>query len=105
MVNGIPKYGSRSEVFHGNAMMTMGKLTKNDLVKNKHGYIKSKKKVQQAKDPKTNPLLKRRDCRLKKDQKHLGPNMSNNSNPSNINKSNKSNTSNILNKSNKSKKI
>ena len=52
MVNGIPKYGSRSEVFDGNAMTT-GKLTKNDLVKNKHGYIKSKKKVQQAKDLKT----------------------------------------------------
>ena len=45
------KYGSRSEVFHGNAMMTTGKLTKKDLIKNKHGYIKSKKKVQQAKDP------------------------------------------------------
>ena len=45
MVNGIPKYGSRPEVFHGNAMMTTGKLTKNDLVKNKHGYIKSKKNL------------------------------------------------------------
>lgn len=108
MINGIPKYGSRSEVFHGNAMMTTGKLTKNDLVKNKHGYIKSKKKVQQAKDPKTNPLLKM-GLLAKKGSKEFGPNMPNNNsksnsnlNFSNIKKSNKSKSNNMT-KSNKSK--
>ena len=95
MVNGIPKYGSRPEVFHGNAMMTTGKLTKNDLVKNKHGYIKSKKKVQQAKDPKTNPLLKM-GLLAKKGSKEFGPNMPNNNSKSNPN----SNSNNMKSKSN-----
>ena len=111
MINGIPKYGSRSEVFHGNAYMTSGKLTKKDLVKNKHGYIKSKKKVQQAKDPKTNPLLKM-GLLAKKGSKEFGPNLpqeSNNSktnNKSNNNKKSKSksNNSKTNSKSNNNKK-
>lgn len=84
MVDGIPKYGSRSEVFHGNAHMTTGKLTKKDLVKNKHGYIKSKKKVQQSKDPKTNPLLKM-GLLAKKGSKKFGPNLPNSDNQNNQN--------------------
>ena len=87
MVDGIPKYGSRSEVFHGNALMTTGKLTKKDLVKNKHGYIKSKRKVQQSKDPKTNPLLKM-GLLAKKGSKEFGPNLPN-SNNQNQTKSNR----------------
>lgn len=85
-INGIPKYGSRSEVFHGNAHMTTGKLTKKDLIKNKHGYIKSKKKVQQARDPKTNPLLKM-GLLAKKGSKEFGPNLPEKSSNSNSNTS------------------
>ena len=90
MVDGIPKYGSRSEVFHGNAMMTTGKLTKDDLVRNKHGYIKSKRKVQQAKNPDTNPLLKM-GLLAKKGSKNFGPNISSNSELNNNSKKVKSN--------------
>lgn len=36
--------GSRAEVFHGNAKRTSGRLTKDDLMKNKAGRIVSKKK-------------------------------------------------------------
>ena len=103
-INGIPKYGSRSEVFHGNAHMTTGKLTKKDLIKNKHGYIKSKKKVQQARDPKTNPLLKM-GLLAKKGSKEFGPNLPEQSSNSNSNtsksnsKSRKSRKSNNKNKS------
>ena len=89
MVDGIPKYGSRSEVFHGNALMTTGKLTKNMLVKNKHGYIKSKRKVQQSKDPKTNPLLKM-GLLAKKGSKEFGPNLPNSNNQNNQNNQTKS---------------
>lgn len=104
MINGIMKYGSRSEVFHGNAHMTTGKLTKKDLVRNKHGYIKSKKKVQQAKNPKTNPLL-RMGLLAKKGSKDFGPNLpKQETNHSNNNKSNKSHQSNKFNKSHKSHK-
>lgn len=42
-------FGSRAEVFHGNAKKTTGGLTKKDLVKNKHGEIVSKKKHMTAK--------------------------------------------------------
>tara|TARA_B100001093_G_C26318279_1_gene796551 strand:+ start:293 stop:580 length:288 start_codon:yes stop_codon:yes gene_type:complete len=41
--------GSRAEVFHGNAKKTSGGLMKKDLVKNKMGYIVSKKKHLSAK--------------------------------------------------------
>lgn len=44
--------GSRAEVFHGNAHHTSGKLSKKDLMKNKHGEIVSKKKHFQAKKDK-----------------------------------------------------
>ena len=37
-------FGSRAEVFHGNAKKTTGGLTKKDLMKNKHGEIVSRKK-------------------------------------------------------------
>lgn len=40
----MPTFGSRSQVFHGNAKKTTGGLTKKDLVQNKHGRIVSKKK-------------------------------------------------------------
>jgi hypothetical protein len=53
------KFGSRSEVWHGTAKMTTGKLTKADLMKNKRGVIVSKKKSENAKK---NDLL----ARLKK---------------------------------------
>jgi hypothetical protein len=42
-------FGSRAEVWHGNAKMTTGRLTKSDLIKNKHGEIVSKKKHHTAK--------------------------------------------------------
>ena len=45
-------FGSRAEVWHGNAKMTTGRLTKNDLIKNKHGEIVSKKKHHTAKKEK-----------------------------------------------------
>jgi hypothetical protein len=44
--------GSRAEVFHNNARHTSGGLTKNDLLKNKHGEIVSRKKHFQAKKDK-----------------------------------------------------
>ena len=37
-------FGSRAEVWHRNAKKTTGGLTRNDLIKNKHGRIVSKKK-------------------------------------------------------------
>jgi hypothetical protein len=37
-------FGSRAEVWHGNAKKTTGGLTKKDLLKNKHGRIVSRKK-------------------------------------------------------------
>jgi hypothetical protein len=37
-------FGSRAEVWHGNAKKTKYGLTKKDLLKNKHGEIVSKKK-------------------------------------------------------------
>ena len=45
-------FGSRAEVFHGNAKKTTGGLTKKDLVKNKHGELVSKKKHMTAKKEK-----------------------------------------------------
>ena len=40
----LKTFGSRAEVFHGNAKKTTGGLTKKDLIKNKHGEIVSRKK-------------------------------------------------------------
>ena len=45
-------FGSRAEVFHGNAKKTTGGLTKSDLLQNKHGEIVSRKKSIQAKKEK-----------------------------------------------------
>jgi hypothetical protein len=45
-------FGSRAEVFHGNAKKTTGGLVKSDLLKNKHGEIVSRKKSLQAKKEK-----------------------------------------------------
>ena len=42
-------FGSRAEVFHGNAKKTTGGLTKKDLIKNKNGQIVSRKKHLTAK--------------------------------------------------------
>ena len=55
----IKRIGSRSEVFHENALMTSGGLKKNQLIKNARGYIVSKKKSTMAKNKKWNPLLKK----------------------------------------------
>lgn len=45
-------FGSRAEVFHGVAKKTTGGLLKKDLLKNKAGYIVSKKKYLSAKKEK-----------------------------------------------------
>jgi hypothetical protein len=45
-------FGSRAEVFHGNAKKTTGGLTKKDLIKNKNGQIVSRKKHLTAKKEK-----------------------------------------------------
>jgi hypothetical protein len=42
-------FGSRAEVFHGNAKKTRYGLTKEGLIKNKHGEIVSRKKSIAAK--------------------------------------------------------
>jgi hypothetical protein len=55
--NKVKRIGSRSEVYHGNATKTSGGLTKSDLVKNKFGYIVSRKKSSMARQKKFNPLL------------------------------------------------
>ena len=49
--------GTRAQVWHGTAERTAGGLIKNDLIKNKHGYIVSKKKSEyMKKNPNKNPL-------------------------------------------------
>ena len=45
----IPTFGSRAQVFHGNAKKTTGGLMKKDLIKNKWGEIVSRKKHLTAK--------------------------------------------------------
>ena len=42
--NKTQRVGSRRKVFNGGAQMTVGGLRKEDLIKNKHGRIVSKKK-------------------------------------------------------------
>lgn len=49
--------GNRAEVFHGNAIKTKGGLTKEDLKKNKQGYIVSKKQSERMSGGE-NPLRK-----------------------------------------------
>lgn len=41
--------GSRIQVYRGNATHTSGRLTKNDLIRNQHGRIVSKKRHEQGK--------------------------------------------------------
>ena len=69
----MKRYGSRAEVWHENARMTTGRLSKKDLFKNKQGRIVSKKKIRHMKDPKKNPLLKL-GYQRKKGSKEFGPN-------------------------------
>jgi hypothetical protein len=65
--------GSRAEVWHGNARFTSGRLTKNDLHKNKLGRIVSRKKsLKHSKDPIKNPLLKN-GFQQKKGSNTFGP--------------------------------
>ena len=45
-------FGSRAEVWHGNAKKTTGGLTKKDLLQNKWGEIVSRKKHMTAKKEK-----------------------------------------------------
>ena len=65
-------FGSRAEVYHGTAKKTTGGLEKDNLLKNKHGYIVSKKKSSfMKKNPNKNPLK----CFLqKKNSKQFGVN-------------------------------
>jgi hypothetical protein len=53
----MKKIGSRAEVYHGTALKTSGGLLKENLLKNKHGYIVSKRKVALSRKSKTNPLM------------------------------------------------
>jgi len=69
----MKRYGSRAEVWHENAKMTTGRLSKKDLFKNKQGRIVSRKKIRHMKDPKKNPLLKL-GYQRKKGSKSFGPN-------------------------------
>ena len=48
--------GSRAEVWHNKALQTSGGLKKKDLVRNKYGYIVSKRKSQSMKNKNKNPL-------------------------------------------------
>jgi len=104
----MKRYGSRAEVWHENAKMTTGRLSKKDLLKNKQGRIVSKKKIRHMKDPKKNPLLKL-GYQRKKGSKEFGPNnlyekknkMNTNKKKTNSNKKNKSflnKISNLVNK-------
>ena len=44
----MKRVGSRAEVMHGNALKTVGGLTKKDLMYNKQGRIVSVKKYKRA---------------------------------------------------------
>ena len=64
--------GSRAEVFHDKALKTSGGLEKKDLIKNKHGYIVSKRKVALSRRLKTNPLMAQ-GYLAKRKSKKFGP--------------------------------
>ena len=64
--------GSRAEVFHNKALKTSGGLEKKDLVKNKHGYIVSKRKRTMSRKLKTNPLMAQ-GYLAKRKSKKFGP--------------------------------
>jgi hypothetical protein len=61
-------FGSRAQVWHNNAKMTTGRLTKKNLKKNKNGRIVSKKMSNKAKKEKR---LKKAGWTHKKG--HFGP--------------------------------
>ena len=92
----VKKYGSRAEVFHGNAEMTSGGLTKKNLVMNKNGRIVSLKKRQQSKDPNLNPLLKGNFLAKRKSSKKPGVFGPNQQSLNNKNKSRKSKNSSLF---------
>ena len=58
-------FGSRAQVWHGNAKMTRGRLMKKHLKKNKNGRIVSKKMSERAKKEKR---LKKAGWTFKKGQ-------------------------------------
>jgi hypothetical protein len=58
-------FGSRAQVWHGNAKMTRGRLMKKHLKKNKNGRIVSKKMSERAKKEKR---LKKAGYTFKKGQ-------------------------------------
>lgn len=64
--------GSRAQVYHGSALKTSGGLLKEDLVKNKHGYIVSKRKLALSRKLKTNPLMSQ-GYLAKRKSKKFGP--------------------------------
>ena len=64
--------GSRAEVYHGTALKTSGGLLKENLLKNKHGYIVSKRKVALSRKLKTNPLMAQ-GYLAKRKSKKFGP--------------------------------
>ena len=101
----MKRYGSRAEVWHENAKMTTGRLSKKDLFKNKQGRIVSRKKIRHMKDPKKNPLLKL-GYQRKKGSKSFRPNnidekKNNSKKKNNSNKNNKSFVKKISNMINK----
>ena len=65
------RYGTRAEVWHGKARMTKGRLTKEDFVMNKYGYIVSKSKSKLMKG-KENPLRKKGLLQNKKNKNKKG---------------------------------
>ena len=67
----IRRYGTRAEVWHGGARMTQGRLRKEDLIMNSHGYIVSKKKHNLMKT-KVNPLRKKGLLQNKKSKNKKG---------------------------------
>ena len=88
----VKRIGSRSEVYHGNAQKTSGGLTKNDLVKNKFGYIVSRKKSNMARQKKYNPLLAS-GLLVKKGSREFGVEQMRNSNKNKKSKKTKKNRS------------
>ena len=66
-------YGSKAEVFHGNAKYTKGGLTKKDikLVKDKYGNERYKSKKQQAAGKKKGSFREKWSKAMKKARKEL----------------------------------
>ena len=66
-------YGSKAEVFHGNAKYTKGGLTKKDLVlvKDKYGNARYKSRKQQSAGKKKNSFRAKWASAMKKARKEL----------------------------------